>query len=192
MPSPKATVTGFPSTRRARQNGKAVKPPFFPLSSAYDFPPFARIGSDRRHAVLTSALDVALNVRLVGTPCQAVVADLRVSAPETGATFLPDVVVFCEERYDDGALLTPMVLIEILSPETQTLDRGDKFADCRTISSLRHYLLVSSDRILVDHYARKGSDSWLLTTYRARTDVLRLDPPGVEMPLEEIYRRSGL
>ena len=68
---------------------------------------------------------------------------------------------------------------------------GDKFAAYRTIPSLRHYVLVAGERRLVDHCARQDEDVWLLTTVR-NGDALRLDPPGVDLPLDEIYRRAGL
>ena len=151
-------------------------------------------GATRRHTIIASAIDVALNTRFEGTPCQAVTSDLRVKAEEAEMYTYPDVVVFCDEEYEDkeeDTLTTPLVLFEVLSPSTQSYDRGDKFAYYRTIPSLMHYVLVASDERTVDHYARQGERVWLLETLRG-TDLLTLDPPGVELPLEEIYRRAGL
>lgn len=81
--------------------------------------------------------------------------------------------------------------MELLRQPTRSRDRGEKFAYYRTIPSLRHYVLVEPDRREVDHYARQSEDAWLLTTLHGNA-VLNLDPPGVELTLDEIYRRVNL
>ena len=154
----------------------------------------AMAGASRRHNKIVSAIDVALNVRLAGGPCEALVNDMRVKAQAVESYTYPDVVVVCEGEFEDAhedTLIDPLVVFEVFSPSTQSYDRGDKFAYYRTIPSLRHYVLVSSEERLVDHYARQTSDQWLLTTLRG-DEPLRLDPPGVEIPLDEIYRRARL
>ncbi|RYG25608.1 Uma2 family endonuclease [bacterium] len=151
-------------------------------------------GASLTHTILTSSIDVALNTRLANTPCQAVTSDLRVKSDETEMYTYSDVVLFCEREYEDGVqdtLKTPLVIFEVLSPSTQSYDRGDKFTHYRTIPSLRHYVLVSADQRTIDHFARQSGDTWLLSTFRGN-ELLRLDPPGVEVPLDEIYRRAGL
>ena len=151
-------------------------------------------GATRRHNRIVSALDVALNTRLSDGPCEAVVTDMKVSAETWESYTYPDVVVFCEDdaRFEDeeeDVLTNPVVVFEVLSPSTRARDRGVKFDLYRSIPSLRHYVLVEPERREIDHYARQGADAWLLTTLRDDA-VLRLDPPGVELPLDEIYRRA--
>ena len=152
-------------------------------------------GATRRHNQIVSALVVALGRRLEDGPCEAVVNNMRVKAAAWESYTYPDVVVFCDdearfEGEEEDTLTNPLVIFEVLSPLTRSRDRGDKFAYYRTISSLRHYVLVEPDRREIDHYARQGEATWLLTTLR-NDDALRLEPPGVEIPLDEIYRRVG-
>lgn len=150
----------------------------------------------KRHNRIVSALDVALNVRLGDGPGEALVTDMRVKAEAVESYTYPDVVVSCEdaefEDREEDTMTNPLAIFEVLSPSTRSLDRGDKFAYYRTIPSLRHYLLVAQDRRMVDHYVRQDANVWLLTSYESPDDVLRLDPPGVELPLAEIYARVGL
>jgi Uma2 family endonuclease len=153
-------------------------------------------GATRRHNRIVSSIDVALNVRLAGGRCEAIVTDMKVKAQATESYTYPNVVVFCDDTAEfedekEDVLTTPLVIFEVLSPSTRGRDRGDKFAYYRTIPSLRHYVLVDTQGREVDHYARQGDETWLFTTLRGQ-DVLRLDPPGVELPLDEIYRRAGL
>ena len=102
-------------------------------------------------------------------------------------------MIACEDddSEDEEILSNPIALFEVLSPSTRGRDRGVKFDLYRAIPSLRHYVLVEPDRREIDHYARQGEATWLLTTLRS-DDTLRLDPPGVEIPLDEIYRRAGV
>lgn len=153
---------------------------------------YAMAGASRRHNRIVSSLDVLLNLALKDTRCEALVADMRVKVSETGMYTYPDVVVTCEPEFEDeheDTLLNPVVIFEVLSPSTQNYDRGDKFAHYRRIPSLKHYVLVGSEEQVVDHYARKTADQWLLTSYRNPSDVLSLDPPGVRLSLEAIYQR---
>lgn len=169
---------------RAREDGRA---------ELLDGEVVMMAGATRRHTILISSIDVALNNRLAGTPCQAVTSDLRVK-PQTADTYTyPDVVVFCDEEGDaeEDTLTNPVAIFEVLSPSTRNRDRGDKFAYYRTIVSLRHYVLVSPDARSVDHYRRQEGGVWLLTTLEGDA-ILRLDPPGVELPLDEVYRRAKL
>ena len=82
-----------------------------------------------------------------------------VSTPTTTSYFYPDVVVVCEEpRFEDDTfdtLLNPIILVEVLSPSTQVYDRREKFAHYRQLTSLQEYVLVSQDKVLVEHYRCK-------------------------------------
>jgi Uma2 family endonuclease len=152
-------------------------------------------GATRRHNRIARNILVSLDSRFGDGPCEAFVADMRVKAVEAEAYTYPDVVIACadaefEDELDD-TLTNPLAIFEVLSPSTRGRDRGDKFAYYRTIPSLRHYVLVDTQAREVDHYARQGNETWLLTTLRG-DDLLRLDPPGVELSLDEIYRRAGL
>ncbi len=47
-----------------------------------------------------------------------------------------------------------VVLVEVLSEETERFDRGEKFEGYRTIESCQHFVTVSSQRRLVKLYTR--------------------------------------
>ncbi|HMT93427.1 Uma2 family endonuclease [uncultured Thiothrix sp.] len=63
------------------------------------------------------------------------------------------------------------MIVEVLSPSTRSYDRGDKFHHYRSISSLRDYLLIDSETILVEHYQRIGVYEWNLHEYHQLTDI---------------------
>src|SRR5580692_4957423 len=59
----------------------------------------------------------------------------------------PDISVICgEPKFVDGrtdTVVNPVLLIKVLSPSTELLDRGFKTEQYKTIATLREYALVS-------------------------------------------------
>ena len=82
--------------------------------------------------------------------------------------------------------------MEVLSPSTRSYDRGEKFALYRSIPSLRDYLLVDSEQVLVEHFRRLETGEWLLHEFRAVAEGLVLVSIGVELVLRDIYAGTGL
>ncbi len=50
--------------------------------------------------------------------------------------------------------------MELLSPTTEVFDRGDKFADYRSLSTIQEYVLIAQQRMNVDCYRRDGAERW--------------------------------
>jgi len=109
-----------------------------------------------------------------------------------GPFFYPDVRVVCgPPQFDTGdCLRNPVIVVEVLSESTSAYDRGAKFFHYRRLSSLLHYVLIEQNALLVEHYARQPNGLWTLVgEHTSRDHVLALDPPGVTIPLADIYRR---
>ena len=85
-------------------------------------------------------------------------------------------------------LLNPTVIFEVLSESTEAYDRGVKFGHYRRIPSLREYVLVSQDRMLVERYTRQGDD-WLLSEFTRPDQSLRLESIDCTIPLDRIYAK---
>ena len=158
-------------------------------------------GASRAHNLITNNISGELRNLLKGSRCEIYANDMRVSSPLTSSYFYPDVVVVCEEpRFEDDVfdiLLNPIILVEVLSPSTEAYDRGEKFAHYRQLASLQEYVLVSQDKVLVEHYRRQdkqentldtGKD-WIFTDFRELKEILLLTSVQCELPLQEIYER---
>jgi Uma2 family endonuclease len=152
----------------------------------------AMAGASREHNVIAGNLFRKIGNQLEGRPCESYINDMRVLIERTGLYTYPDVVVVCgEAQFEDDeldTLLNPTMIAEVLSPTTESYDRGKKFGHYRQLSSLREYVLVAQDEVLVEHYIRQG-DHWLLTEFRNLDDRLRLTSIDCEVSLREIYAR---
>lgn len=151
-----------------------------------------RSSSNLSHNLITGNIVAGLYTRLGNSECFIFANEMRVSIPSANSYFYPDVGVVCEEpRFEDDVfdiLLNPIVVVEVLSPSTEAYDRGDKFAHYRQLESLQEYILVSQDKVCIDHYARHAAQ-WILTDFQELDQQLPLTSIQCELPLQEIYER---
>lgn len=119
-------------------------------------------------------------------PCEALPDGMTVKIDEHTA-YEPDAQVHCGEPLADENVIVPapLIVIEVLSPSTATRDTGAKLADYFLVASLRHYLIVRTDRPTVIHHRRGDSD--VIETRVVTAGSLDLDPPGITLDLERIY-----
>jgi Uma2 family endonuclease len=161
-------------------------------SEYYDGQIYAMSGTSFRHTVIASNLHGELFDQLRGKPCRPFFSDLRLRSPNSNAYTYPDIMVICgppqfaDDRFD--TMLNPTLIIEILSSSTESWDRGGKFAHYRKLESLSDYVLVSQEKMLVEHYTRQG-EQWLLTAWSQPEDSLMLASIGCEVRLRDVYAK---
>jgi len=153
---------------------------------------FAMSGASRAHNVINGNLFRSVGNQLAGGPCEAYVNDMRVKVSASGMYTYPDMVVACGDRqFEDSevdTLLNPTVISEVLSDSTEAYDRGKKFAQYQQLPSLREFVLVSQDRVCVEHFLRQG-EQWILTNFEDLSDTLVLSTVGCRVALRDIYDR---
>ena len=158
---------------------------------------FAMAGVQPVHDTITGNIFAALHGRFRGRPCNVFTADIRVRAADDMYTY-PDVTALCgEAKFTDSgkqppSLLNPRVVFEVLSPSTEGFDRGIKFERYRRLETLSDYVLVSADRMRVEHHYLRDDGKWDLDDLSTPGEALRLVSVGCEVPLAEIYERVTL
>jgi Uma2 family endonuclease len=159
-------------------------------------------GESTQHADISSNLVGILNPALRGTPCRVWTKDSKVlcgpaikSRTSTRGLFAyPDLVVVCgEPQFLDehkDVLLNPTVIIEVLSPSTESFDRGEKFRRYRThLPSLMDYVQVSQALPLIEHFHRQSNDQWVLSTVSDMSGSLHLESINCTLRMSEVYDR---
>jgi Uma2 family endonuclease len=125
---------------------------------------FAMAGGSPRHSALASKISAALENTLP-SGCTAFQSDMRIRVLATGRATYPDASLVCgpiELDPDDrsGTTITnPTLLIEVLSPSTEDVDRRSKWRDYQRIPSLQEYVLVSQQP-RIEIYRRLRAGKW--------------------------------
>lgn len=154
---------------------------------------FAMTGASRKHNLLSGNSFAALHGQLKDRPCEIYNNDMRVKINADGAYVYPDIVAVCEapqlEDEQLDTLLNPALVIEVLSESTEAYDRGMKFNAYRKLESLQEYLLVSQDKVQIEHYRRQHDGQWLLADYTDLNDTLELAAIGCRLDLADVYAK---
>ncbi|MDB5313396.1 MAG: hypothetical protein JWO38_7598 [Gemmataceae bacterium] len=160
-------------------------------SEFYNGEMFAMAGASRQHNELKENLSIEIGSRLKGGPCRTYSSDQRVNVDRTGLYTYPDLLIVCGrpefDPKDTDTLVNPQVIIEILSKSTESYDRGVKFLHYRRLPSVREYVLVSQDRMLVERFVRQSDETWVLTTFDQSVEFALATVP-VRIPLADVYR----
>jgi len=144
-------------------------------------------GGTANHSVISGNIYTVLRKLLRGGPCQVYNSDLRIDLDETRYVY-PDVSVSCDPR-DRGEITvmhSPIVVVEVLSPSTESIDRGDKSLSYREHPTIQEYMLVSTKRPTIEVFRRGKNGLWLLATLRL-ADEVQLFSLDVRFPVKDAY-----
>ncbi len=135
------------------------------------------------------ALDRSLHE--CGSNCEAILDGPLVPGPGL-RRFQPDVLLTCGKRPDgdDLVVAAPLLIIEVVSPSSEGHDLGLKLDSYFALPSVRHYLVVFTDRRLVIQHSRHAGPGLLTTLHHNGT--ITLDPPGIVISLADMYAGSNL
>ena len=131
---------------------------------------------------------------LRGSGCISYAVDMKVRLPELNLFYYPDLPVTCDEqdRVSDGNfILSPKLIIEVLSDSTEAFDRGDKFSDYKSIPELEEYVLVHQKQVLVERFQRKSDNLWLPQVFRVGDQVV-LETVGFTCEIADLYENLDL
>ncbi len=154
---------------------------------------YAMVGASANHNLIVGNTYASLHAQLRKRPCVIFPSDMRVKISRTGLYTYPDISVGCgepqfEDEYRD-TLLNPMVIVEVLSPSTETYDRGKKFQHYRTLASLQEYLLIAQDSYRIELYTRQADDRWLLSDVNRVDAVLTLAAVQCTLAVADVYEK---
>lgn len=144
----------------------------------------AMTGGTLPHNDIAVNLTTVLKAHLRAKGCKVRMSDAKVEVSANGPYFYPDVVVSCDEqdRRALRAVKSPCLIIEVLSPGTEGFDRGEKFKQYRRLASLQDYVLVDSEKMIVDCYHRNEYGKWELTSYPPDDESLDKQHTDVYFP----------
>jgi Uma2 family endonuclease len=120
-------------------------------------------------------------VEAAGLPCEVFTDGLTVPIDDHTA-YEPDALVRCGPPLpvNDLTVIDPVIIIEVISPTTAHTDTSAKLIGYFKLASVRHYLVIDPDGRTVTHHRREHPPAVLTA------GALRLDPPGLELAVEDL------
>ncbi|CAN1209636.1 Uma2 family endonuclease [Tumidithrix helvetica PCC 7403] len=154
---------------------------------------YAMSGGSVNDGRLAIRLTAMFDRHLENTSCIAGNSDIKINIVATKNYTYPDASVTCDDRDKTTTqyITYPCLIVEVLSPSTETYDRSAKFRLYRKNPVLQDYLLVSSTSIEMDLYHKNEAGDWLIINYQ-EGDTIELKSINLSFPIEQIYRNLDL
>ncbi len=144
-----------------------------------------RLGHVRMKLAIAIVLRRSLDAAGVG--CEVFGDGAAVEAGDSD--FEPDALINCGPTVDDNEIAAPnpVVIVEVLSPGTASVDTGNKLVGYFEIPSVSHYLIIHPSKRQIIHH-RRVADA--IATQLLFEGPIVLDPPGITITLEEVYEEA--
>jgi len=133
---------------------------------------------------LGSRIDAALSKR---RPCNAQIEAGVIRADRADTYFEADIAATCEGNESGRqAIKDPFLIVEILSPSTERLDRRVKLPAYRQIATVQEIVLIASDGLYAELHRRAGGQ-WITEILRVREAAIALTSVGIEVSMSDLY-----
>jgi Uma2 family endonuclease len=148
---------------------------------------YALSGASKRHNLISNNLYHHLRPHLRWGLCQLVTFEVKVYIEALNTFYSPDLVAANDsEDSDEYFVKRPVLVVEVESPTTSTIDRREKLMAHRRLPSLREYVILSQDRISADIF-RRDEEGSRLSEQIGTGETLRIESVGITVPLNSLY-----
>ena len=156
---------------------------------------FAMAGGSKAHNIISGNVFALLRSKLRDSGCQTFIADMKVRIATQASYYYPDVAITCapDDLASDSPkdyIESPVLLVEVLSPTTEAIDRREKMLAYRHIASLREYVLIDQERRWVEVY-RRNEAGWSADIF-APDDEITLESADMQISMDDLYEGSGV
>jgi Uma2 family endonuclease len=155
---------------------------------------YAMAGASDTHVTIAGNLFALLRSHIRGSGCRVYIADMKIRIETRNCFYYPDVMVTCDphDQTTTHYKCFPKLVVEVLSGSTEAFDRGDKFADYQTLTSLEEYVLINSCRQRVECFRRNAEGLWVLQSYTPERDRFELRSINFSATLGALYEDAEL
>jgi Uma2 family endonuclease len=121
--------------------------------------------------------------------CEVYGTNLNLYIPDLDQCVYPDGMLICgqpEAGNDrDDIVANPTLVVEVPPPSTKPFDRVTKVPSYRQVASLKPILVLSQDRVSVEHHERINEKTWHMTEYGGGEQI---EVMGAALMVSEIYK----
>ena len=145
------------------------------------------VGGSKTHALIASQLMRALWARIDVKKWVVLGSDLAVDVGPDSLRY-PDAIVDSIGGQRALVATAPVLIAEVLSPSSATLDLGDKAAEYLRLPSITAYLVLSQDETKAWVYLKGSEQNLGPGVITGASATIGIPGLGIDLPLAEIYR----
>ena len=147
-------------------------------------------GATLKHNQIAMNTGIAIGNLIADSDCIILNSDMRTQVSDTHF-YYPDLSVVCGQalfhRHKEMELVNPILVIEVTSPSSIDIDRGEKRDFYLGVPSIQAYLIIDQHRVCAELSIRSKA-SWQTTAFDQLEDVVPLDVLDCKLPLAQVYR----
>ena len=149
---------------------------------------YAMSGVSESHELISGNLFAAIHGQVRGGPCKPYKSDfkLRLQIDQRDLFYYPDIMVACgREGVSSHYLTHPKLVVEVLSPSTECIDRREKLLNYKQVATVEEYVLVSQDIAQITIYRR--AQAWTPQVLTGAGGIATFESVGLSLALGQIY-----
>ena len=148
-------------------------------------------GGSPDHSIVIANLTATIKGPLRGSQCRVYNSDVQVQLSEKRYVY-PDITVNCDQRdrNQKETIHYPCLVVEVLSPTTEAIDRGRKATYYPACPTIQEYMMVDSQEVFVEVHRREG-ERWTINTFEPG-DTVMLESLNIQFLLEEAYEGTSV
>jgi Uma2 family endonuclease len=146
---------------------------------------FVMAGGTDRHNAIALLFGSVLYAKAYAKGCFVQSNDVLVRTP-SGKGYYPDIFVYCDRSLDSARVKhRPSIIIEVLSENTEAIDRGEKWQAYQQIPSLEQYIVLSQVQPVAEVFTRHDQ-KWIYSKLE-NDDVLELPSLETQIVLSSLF-----
>lgn len=149
---------------------------------------YAMAGASDRHNRIALNMASRLNEHLSNDKCETFMSDMKIKV-DPALYYYPNVAVTCDKTIGDAyARAEPRLIVEVMSPSTERIDRHKKLRAYQRIASLQEYVLARQDEMMLEIHRRQANGEWAVEAFDDPGEQLTLASVGLTIHLGDVYR----
>lgn len=149
---------------------------------------YAMAGVSQSHSRITGNIFTALSNHLRDSQCEPYSENIKVRTD--AAFYYPDILVTCEGEFNNKYFSEePILIVEVISPSTERIDRHEKLHAYLDMPSVLEYVIVEQEKIEVEIHRRQPDENWITYFYTHTDTEFTLESVNLTLQLSEVYRR---
>ncbi len=151
---------------------------------------FAMAGGTPRHSRLAANAGRVLGNALAGKGCFEYNSDLQLATSRRKYVYA-DASVVCRPpttfEENPQAVNNFVLVVEVLSPDMASYDKGAKFMRYGLIPSFQEYVLIEQAFPFVEVRTKTADGTWAIRAYETLTDTVELHAIGIRLSMQDLY-----